>query len=104
MKLDRRSYEMDGAQCEYPAGKGPKVSCKHIAALCYGLEKFSRQLPAYLTSTDKLQHGISPGLEICSQYLHTHKYEIMPPKIRSSQQTQIVSQLDPHLNLDSVIE
>ena len=62
MKLDSRSYEIDGAECECAAGKGPKASCKHIAALCYALEDFSRrrQLPSYLTSIDKLQTWNQP--------------------------------------------
>ena len=30
------------ASCACPAGKGPRGSCKHIAALCYALEEFVR--------------------------------------------------------------
>ena len=31
-----------GAHCAYPAGYGPKGSCKHIAAICLALEDFVR--------------------------------------------------------------
>ena len=27
LKLDRRSYEVDGAECGCPAGRGPRASC-----------------------------------------------------------------------------
>ena len=59
VRLDSKSYEVDGAECECVAGKGPTASCKHIAALC---EDFSRkrQLPSYLTCTDRLQTWNQP--------------------------------------------
>ena len=34
--------EIRFASCACPAGKGPRGSCKHIAALCYALEEFVR--------------------------------------------------------------
>ena len=34
--------EITFASCACPAGKGPRGSCKHIAALCYALEEFVR--------------------------------------------------------------
>jgi len=34
-------YDVIGAKCRCPAGKGPCGSCKHIAAVCYALEEFS---------------------------------------------------------------
>ena len=56
-KLDSSSYEVDGVECGCPAGRGPRASCKHIAALYYALEEFGRlkQLPTFHTCTDKLQ-------------------------------------------------
>ena len=61
MKLDSRSCEIEKAQCGCPAGRGPKASCKHIAALCYALEEFTRlrQLPDFMACTDRLQLGFS---------------------------------------------
>ena len=32
--------DIDHANCECPAGKGPHGSCKHIAAVFYALEDF----------------------------------------------------------------
>ena len=37
-----RQSDILHAQCGCPAGKGPNGSCKHIAAMCYALEDFSR--------------------------------------------------------------
>ena len=103
MRLDSKSYEVDGAECECVAGKDPTASCKHIAALCYALEDFSRkrQLPSYLTCTDRLQTWNQPRprklqpIPVEGLRTRKRKYEIMPPKIRSSQQTRIDSQFDP---------
>ena len=50
LRLDSTSYEIDGAEYECPAGRGPRASCKHIVALCYYvLEEFGRlkQLPLH---------------------------------------------------------
>ena len=46
-----------GAECGCPAGKGPAASCKHIAALCYSLDKLSHsaQIPQLLSPTNQLQ-------------------------------------------------
>ena len=40
LRLDSTSYEIDGAECGCPAGRGPRASCKHIAVLYYALEEF----------------------------------------------------------------
>ena len=40
--LDKETLHIAQAECGCPAGKGPHASCKHIAALCYALEEFSR--------------------------------------------------------------
>ena len=60
--MDADVYDVIGAKCGCPAGKGPCGSCKHIAAVCYALEEFSRfgQIPELLTSTDKLQEWNKP--------------------------------------------
>ena len=101
MKLDASTFDICGAQCGCPAGKGPKASCKHIAALCYALEEFSRvrSLPEFLTCTDKLQTWNQPRPRkldpIPDENLRLRKQEIMPPKKRSSQLTRVVSVFDP---------
>lgn len=50
------------AQCGCPAGRGPNGSCKHIAALCYALEEFSRihQVRENLPCTSQLQAWNQP--------------------------------------------
>ena len=101
MQLNRNSYEIAHAQCCCPAGCGPKASCKHIAALCYTLEEFSRprQLPDFSSCTDRLQTWNQPRprklLPIPVEDMRTRKHEIMPPKIRSAQQSHTVSEFDP---------
>ena len=51
-----------GAECGCPAGKGPTASCKHIAALCYSLDKFckSQQIRQFLSPTNQLQAWNQP--------------------------------------------
>ena len=69
-----------------PAGKGPHASCKHVAALCYALEEYSRfrQLPDFLTCTDKLQewNRLRPkNLDIISvANLSSRRQEILKKK------------------------
>ena len=41
MKLAKKTFDIYGATCGCPAGKGPKASCKHIAATCHALQEFS---------------------------------------------------------------
>ena len=36
------SGDINTASCGCPAGAGPHGSCKHISALCYALEEYSR--------------------------------------------------------------
>lgn len=56
------SCDIISCACGCPAGKGPHGSCKHIGALCYALEEFSRigKTPEYATCTDKLQEWNKP--------------------------------------------
>ena len=59
------------ATCACPAGSGPFGSCKHISALCYALEEFSRikQLRSPDSCTSRLQKWNQPRkrkLEPCN--------------------------------------
>ena len=49
--------EIRFASCAYPAGKLPRGSCKHIAAVCYALEEFMRLMCTgdFETYTSRLQ-------------------------------------------------
>ena len=60
--MDAKVYNIIGAKCGCPAGKGPCGSCKHIAAVCYGLEEFRclGKLPEFATCTDRLQEWNKP--------------------------------------------
>ena len=101
MKLNKRTFDICGATCGCPAGKGPKASCKHIAATCYALEEFSRvrRLPEFQTCTDRLQSWNQPRPRKLDPMpvdsLHLRKQELMPLKKRSSQLTQVASVFDP---------
>ena len=60
--IDLDTSDIVAAKCDCPAGKDPCASCKHIGALCYTLQRFSRfgHLPDFLTCTDKLQQWNRP--------------------------------------------
>ena len=51
--LDKETLNIAQTECGCPAGKGPHASYKHIAALSYALEEFSRfgKLSDFLIST-----------------------------------------------------
>ena len=48
--VDRIVKDILWAKCGCPAGRGPKATCKHLAALFYGLESFCRL--GYCTDMD----------------------------------------------------
>ena len=91
-----------------PAGKGPKGSCKHIAAFCYALEEFVRLefTRPFLSCTSRLQTWNQPRqkklspkniFEISFERAeygkvkkeipkpYPHVYNAIPPKYRSEQ-------------------
>ena len=61
-----KSGDIVSATCGCPAGCGPKGSCKHIAALCYALEEFSRikKTKDFVACTSKLQTWNHPRKRI----------------------------------------
>ena len=40
MRIKKDDTSIQCAECGCPAGREPRGSCKHIAALCYALEDF----------------------------------------------------------------
>ena len=82
--LDLLSLDIIGAECGCPAGKGPCASCKHICALCYAIEEFSRlkKIPDFLTCTDKLQQWNRP---------RPKKLEVIPVTSLSSRRRKIMN-------------
>lgn len=62
VKEGENQGEIEFASCPCPAGKGPLGSCKHIAAVCYALEEFSRLkcTREFETCTSRLQTWNQP--------------------------------------------
>ena len=87
--LEKEKFDMLGAECGCPAGRGPHGSCKHIGALAYALADFVRfkKSPEYLTCTDKLQEWNQPRarkvepLPACE--LGGRRRELVPSKMRA---------------------
>ena len=71
------------AECGCPAGKSPHASCKHVGALCYALEEYSRigkNDHEYLTCTDRLQEWNKPrqkGLDPLPVASLTHRRNVI---------------------------
>ena len=59
----REIVEVVFVSCTCPAGKGPKASCKHIAAFMYALEEFTKfgYNRDVVTCTDQLQSWNKPS-------------------------------------------
>ena len=65
IKLEATSADIRFANCGCVAGRGPKTSCKHIAALCYAFEDFVRTFmddtnAEAVSCTDKLMDWNKP--------------------------------------------
>lgn len=62
MVVEQEGGDIVSATCGCPAGKGPHGSCKHIAAMCYALEEFSKlkSTREHVTCTSKLQTWNQP--------------------------------------------
>ena len=60
--IEKTSADITYAECGCAAGLGPAGSCKHIAAMCYALEDFSRirQLRDHVSCTSQLQQWNQP--------------------------------------------
>lgn len=84
--LDLESADIVAAECGCPAGKGPCASCKHIGAICFALEEFSRfgHLPEFLTCTDQLQQWNRP---------RPKKLEVIPVAKLSSRRSEILKKV-----------
>ena len=82
LAIKLEDMEIVHAECGCPAGKGPRGSCKHIAALAYALIDFNRNksLPEYRTCTDVLQQWNRPRprhVEIITVHkLGSHRREL----------------------------
>ena len=63
LKLDTTG-DIIGGKCGCPAGAGPCATCKHVSALCYALEEYSRikELRQPDSCTSQLQRWNRPRL------------------------------------------
>lgn len=97
--LEGNTLDISQTECGCPAGKGPRGSCKHIAALCYTLADFCQLgvVPEFLTCTDRLQqwnwHHAQRIDLIPVHQLGAHCRELVPPKKKSSGAQMF---FDPH--------
>ena len=84
--LDLESSDIVAAECGCPAGKAPCASCKHIGAMCFALEEFSRfgHLPEFLTCTDQLQQWNRP---------RPKKLEVIPVAKLSSRRSETLKKV-----------
>ena len=58
LSLSNSKWDINGASCGCPAGKGPCATCKHIEALCYLSQSFCEigTIPEFFTTcTQRLQ-------------------------------------------------
>jgi len=63
MFILNQEAEICQSNCDCPAGKGPKASCKHIAALTYALDDFIRTFSTTeldLSKTEQLSQWNKP--------------------------------------------
>lgn len=90
--LELESSEIVAAECGCPAGKGPRASCKHIGAMCYALEEFTR-FGHLLRARISYSFGTGPGLEIIPVATLTSRRIEMLKKVSKSTP---VSTFDPH--------
>ena len=61
--LDLGTFNVIGAECGWPAGKGPHASRTHVgSSLCFALEEYSHlgKSPEHVTCTDKIQEWNNP--------------------------------------------
>ena len=60
--LKKSMADIQFSKCDCVAGKGPKANCKHVAAVCYCLENFSRTFLSddQVSCTDRLMSWNEP--------------------------------------------
>ena len=62
LSLSNSKWNINGASCGCPAGKGPCATCKHIGAFCYLFQSFYENgtIPEFFTCTQRLQDWNKP--------------------------------------------
>ena len=62
--LSNGKWDINGASCGCPAGKGPRATCKHIEALSYLFQSFcgNSTIPEFLFALNDYKTGTSQGV------------------------------------------
>ena len=96
LSQDKMSGDITSALCGCTAGKGPKGSCKHIAALCYALEEFNRIKTTvhYTACTSKLQEWNQPRKRTLEPQ-HIEKIKFIKQEHGKNKREQTKSVYDP---------
>ena len=53
-------FDITGAECGCPVGKGPNATCKHIGGLCYAYKEFScikKNIHLLINFNNGISHG-----------------------------------------------
>ena len=63
-------WDIIGASCGCPAGKGPRATCKHIGGLCYLLQSFCENgtMPEFLHALNDYKSGTNQEVGKWSLY------------------------------------
>ena len=90
--LDLENFDIMIAECGCHADKAPYANCKHIGAMCYALEEFSRfsRIPGFLICTERLQ---------CRNKQQKKKVDI-PVSSFSSRKCKLMKQESSHRSLN----
>ena len=94
--INASNSDISYAQCGCPAGCGPKGSCKHIAAMCYALEDFSRikHLRDPVSCTSQLQTWNQPRKRHLEP-VDVHRIKFLKQEYGKEKRVYNVSQYDP---------
>ena len=109
LSLSSGKWDIIGASCGCPAGKGPRATCKHIGGLCYWLQSFCENgtMPEFFTCTQRLQEWNKPrGRKVESlpvTDLKEHKITLNVANLNRMESSRIPSNFDPRpANMRSV--
>ena len=109
LSLSSGKWDINGASCSCPAGKGPHATCKHIGALCYLFQSFCENgtMPEFFTCTQRLQEWNKPRARKVESLpiidLKENKITLNVANLNQMESSQIPSNFDPRpANMHSV--
>lgn len=101
LSLLHSKWEIAGAKCKCPAGKGPAATCKHIGALCYLFQSFCENgtVPEFFTCTQRRQEWGQPRQKKLDARpvidLKEHKIKINSVSLNRRESSRTPSNFDP---------